>query len=125
MAYEIPGFSFTLPAGADFSGGEQFRFCDVSDAGKAVNPSADGNVIGVRYTRSKADEATTIVHSGVAIVEAAAAVDLGQAVTTDANGCAVPATIGGGACGRALEAAVASGVQIAVLLTPSTAAPSA
>ena len=30
MAYEIPGFSFPLPSGSDFSAGSQFRFVDVN-----------------------------------------------------------------------------------------------
>lgn len=122
MAYEVPGFTFTLPAGADFSSGAQFRFCNVNSSGKAVNPSAGGAVVGVRYTKSKADEATTIVQSGIAIVEAGAAITLGADVTTDNVGRAVTSASGNQRHGRALETASAAGVQIAVLLLPGAAA---
>lgn len=121
MAYEVPGFSFTLPAGADFSAGAQFRFCDVSSTGKAVNPSAGGGVIGVRYTKSKQDEAATIVHSGIAIVETGGAVAAGALVAADATGKAVTAATGNVVAGRALEASTGTGIQIAVLLIPNTA----
>lgn len=117
MAYEIPGFSFPLPAGADFSGGAQFRFCDVSSTGKAVNPSAGGNVVGVRQTRAKLNEAATIVQSGVSIVEAGGAITAGALVATNNVGQAVTATTGNAVVGRALETASGSGIQIAVLLT--------
>lgn len=122
MAYEVPGFTFTLPAGADFSGGAQFRFCNVNSSGKAVNPAAGGVVVGVRYTKSKADEATTIVHSGIAIVEAGGAITVGANVASNNVGQAVAATTGNSIVGRALETASGSGVQIAVLLTPAAAA---
>ena len=117
MAYEIPGFSFPLPSGADFSSGAQFRFCDVSGTGKAVNPSAGGRVVGVRQNRPKADEATTIVGSGISIVEAGGAITVGALVATNAVGQALVATTGQAVVGRALETASGAGVQIAVLLT--------
>lgn len=117
MAYEIPGFSFPLPSGADFTSGAQFRFCDVSATGKAVNPSAGGRVVGVRQNRPKADEATTIVHSGISIVEAGGAITAGNLVATNAVGQALVATTGQAVVGRALETASGSGIQIAVLLT--------
>lgn len=122
MAYEIPGFSFPLPSGADFSASKQFRFVDVNATGKAVNPAAGGSVIGVRQTRPRANEATTIVHSGVSIVEAGGVIDAGALIASDANGLAVTAAAGNTTVGRALEAATASGIQIAVLLIPNTAA---
>lgn len=115
MAYEIPGFSFPLPAGADFSGGAQFRFCDVSSTGKAVNPAAGGRVVGVRQTKSKLDEAATIVNSGISIVEAGGAITAGGEVETNAVGQAVAVTTGV-VLGTALETASGAGIQIAVLL---------
>lgn len=122
MAYEIPGFSFPLPAGADFSGGAQFRFCDVSATGKVVNPGAGGSVIGVRQNRPKLNEATTVVHSGIVFVEAGAALAPGDLVASNAVGQAVAAASGNVTVGRALETASGSGIQIAVLLIPSAAA---
>ena len=119
MAYEIPGFSFPLPAGADFSAGKQFRFVTVSNTGKAVNPSAGGGVIGVRQNRPKADKATTIVNSGISIVEAGGAITAGDLVQTNATGQAIVSASGKLTVGRALESATGDGIQIAVLLVPS------
>lgn len=123
MAYEIPGFSFTLPAGADFSAGAQFRFCDVNGSAKAVNPAAGGKVVGVRYTRSALNQAATIVNSGIAIVEAGGVITAGDIVMTNNVGQALKsATTGSVQVGIALESASGAGVQIAVLLTNNTAA---
>lgn len=122
MAFEQPGFSFTLPAGADFSAGAQFRFCDVNSSGKAVNPTAGGSAVGVRQTKSATNAACTIIHSGISFVEVSAAVTCGALLKTDANGCALTATTGTTVLGRALETATASGQQIAVLLTNHNAA---
>ena len=116
MAYEIPGFSFPLPAGVDFTGGAQFRFVDVSSTGKAVNPVANGRSIGVRQNRPKLNEGTTIVVNGVSIVEAGGAITAGALVTTNAVGQAVTAAVGNSVNGRALESASGAGIQIAVLL---------
>lgn len=118
MAYEIPGFSFPLPAGVDFSGGAQFRFVDVSSTGKAVNPTAAGTVVGVRQTRAKLNEGTTIVHNGISIVEAGGAITAGALVETNAVGQALTKSAGV-ALGKALETASGAGVQIAVLLIPN------
>ena len=118
MAYEIPGFSFPLPSGSDFSAGSQFRFVDVNSSGAVVNPSAGGRVVGVRQNRPISGAATTVVQSGVSIVEAGAAVACGANLKTDATGRAVTATTGTQIVGVALEAASAAGVQIAVLLQP-------
>lgn len=122
MAYEIPGFSFPLPAGEDFSAAAQFRFIDVSATGKAVNPAAGGSVIGVRQNRPKLNEATTIVNSGIVIVEAGAALAPGDLVAANALGQAVEAAGGNVTAGRALETASGAGIQIAVLLIPSASA---
>lgn len=118
MAYEIPGFSFTLVSAADLSA-SQFRFVDVNSAGKAALPTLAGPVVGVRQNKPKANEATTIVHDGISIVEAGGAITLGGLVTTDATGRAVAATTGQISAGRALETASGAGVFIAVLLTPA------
>ena len=121
MAYEIPGFSFPLPSGADFTSGKQFRFVDVSASGKAVNPTAGGSVIGVRQTRPRENEATTIVHSGISIVESGGVITSGDLVAADATGRAVKAAAGNVTAGRAMESSTAAGIQIAVLLIPSAA----
>jgi hypothetical protein len=117
MAYEIPGFSFTLPSAADLSA-TQFRFVNADATGKAAVPAAAGRVIGVRQNKPKANEATTIVASGISMVEAGAAVTAGDDVASDNVGRAITAA---GAttivAGIALETASAAGVIIAVLLT--------
>jgi hypothetical protein len=118
MAYEIPGFSFTLVAAADQSA-SQFRFINVDSNGKGVTPSVAGQrVVGVRNNKPKSGEAATIVASGISIVESGAAVTVGGDVMTDTSGRAIDAT-GATAivAGIALEAASAAGQFIAVLLT--------
>lgn len=119
MAYEIPGFSFTLPAGADFSATAQFRFVDVNNAGKAVAPTLGGTVVGVRQIKPRLNEACTIVHSGIVFVEAGAAITAGDMITTNAVGQALTAAAGNVVHGRALETATGAGIQIAVLLIPN------
>lgn len=116
--YEIPGLSYTLPSGSDFrTGAGQFRFVDINSSGKAVVPTGAGAaVVGVRQNKPNTNEAMTIVGSGIAIVEAGAAITLGAAVTTDASGRAVTATTGNQVHGRAFEAASGAGVLIAVFL---------
>jgi Uncharacterized conserved protein (DUF2190) len=122
MAYEIPGFSFPLPAGEDFRTGKgQFRFVDVSNTGKAVTPAAGARAVGVRQTTPRADEATTIVTSGVSIVEAGGAITAGGTVGSDATGRAIAPAAGNAIVGRALETASGAGVQIAVLLQTAAA----
>lgn len=120
MAYEIPGLTFTLPAAADLSG-SQFRFVNVDANAKAAVPAAGGAVIGVRNNKPKANEATTIVHSGISIVEAGGAVAAGAEVTTDATGRAIAPAAGNRVAGVALETASGAGVFIAVLLSPRAA----
>lgn len=122
MAYEIPGFSFPVPSGADFRAGAQFRFVNLNGSGKAVNPAAGGAVIGVRQNRPNTNEATTIVVNGVSIVEAGAAVTVGDDVSTDDTGRVVTSATGDLIHGRALETASAAGVKIAVLLIPGAGA---
>ena len=120
MAYEAPGFSWTLVAAADYSA-SQFRFIDVQAAtGKGLAPSVAGQrVVGVRQNKPKANEAATVVSSGISIVEAGAAVTVGDDVMTDTSGrCITAATAGSKIAGIALETASGAGIKIAVLLAP-------
>jgi hypothetical protein len=122
MAYEIPGFSFTLPSAADYrTGAGQFRFVNVNSSGKAVAAGAAGACIGVRQNKPNLNEAMTIVNSGIVFVEAGAAVANGALVTSDATGRAITAGVGNAINGEAMETASAAGVQIAVLLHNSAA----
>jgi hypothetical protein len=116
MAYEIPGFSFTLPSAADYrTGAGQFRFVNVNSSGKAVAAGAAGACIGVRQNKPNLNEAMTIVNSGIVFVEAGAAITAGALVESDASGRAITRAAGIQQ-GRALETASGAGVQIAVLL---------
>lgn len=119
MAYEIPGFSYTLPAATDMDT-TQFRFVNVNSAGKAAVPGAGGRTVGVRQNKPKANEAATIVQGGISIVEAGAAITLGVGVETDASGRAITLATGISQ-GIALETASGAGVKIAVLLVPRVA----
>lgn len=123
MAYEIPGFSFTLPAGEDFrpaTGKGQFRFVEMNGDGNAVRPAAGGRAVGVRQNYPSAGEGTTIVHDGIVWVEAGGTFAVGDAVGTDAEGRAIAAGAGT-ALGRAIQAG-ASGVTTTVLLFPAAVA---
>lgn len=123
MAYEIPGFSFTLPAGEDFrpaTAKGQYRFVNINGDGNAVRPAASGVAIGVRQNYPSAGEGTTIVQSGIVLVEAGGTFAVGDAVGTDAEGRAIAAGAGT-ALGRAIHAGT-SGVISTVLLIPAAVA---
>lgn len=118
-AYEIPGLSFSLPSAADLSvksTSGQFRFVDVNSSAQAAVPSAGGRAIGVRQNNPKSGEATTIVGTGIVMVEASAAIAVGAGVSSTANGRSVTATGGDIVLGTALTAAGAAGELHAVLL---------
>ena len=122
MAYEIPGFSFTMPSAADYrTGNGQFRFVRNNGAGKAIQTVAGEHAVGVRQMKPNVNEAMTIVNSGIVFVEAGAAVANGDLVASDATGRAVTAAAGNYVLGEAMETASAAGVQIAVLLHNSAA----
>lgn len=116
MAYEIPGFSYTLVSAADFSVTGQFRAVNVDATGKAALPAAGGRIAGILNNKPKAGESATIVQSGISACEAGAAVTIGSTVEVDATGRVVPRAAGV-AVGIALETASAAGVKIAVLLS--------
>lgn len=118
MAYEIPGFSFTLPAGVDLST-SLFRGVATDANGKVVLPGAGTWIVGALNNKPRLDEAATIVNTGVAQMEAGAAIPLlaGRTpVKVDATGKVVPQGGTGVIIGSALEAASGSGIIIAVLL---------
>lgn len=122
MAYEIPGFSFTLPSAADYrTGNGQFRFVKVTTTGKAQQTVAGESAVGVRQNTPNTDEAMTIVNSGIVFVEAGAAVTAGDLVSSDATGRAILGTTGHYVNGTALETASGAGIVIAVLLRDGTA----
>lgn len=125
MAYEIPGFSFTLPAGADLTGA-LFRGVTINSSGKAALPGAGAPIAGVLGNKPNTGEAATIVHNGIVRMEAGAAITLsggGTAVKVDAQGRAVPQSTSGVCVGWALTAASDAGEIVAVLLAPGASAP--
>ena len=137
MAYDIPGFKFSLPAIAALAtdlaadNARKFRFLEVDSNGTvdyAVAGDHDTNlaVVGVLYNDPiVANAPAEIVHSGIARVEAGTGgVTAGQRVTsvdsTTSAGRAVDVTAGGDnqvALGLALETA-SSGEIFACLLIP-------
>lgn len=114
MAYEIPGFSFTLPAGADLSA-TPYVFLDVNGSGLAVAAAAAGRTVGVLGNKPKAGESATIMANGICQVVASAAIAAGAGVQAAAGGQAVVLSAGV-QLGIALEAASGAGSVIAVLL---------
>lgn len=65
MAYEIPGFSFTMVTAEDFRT-SQFCACDVNASGLAITPTADGTrAIGIVQNKPNVGEPATIVCSGI------------------------------------------------------------
>ncbi|WP_299393268.1 capsid cement protein [Pelagibius sp.] len=108
--------NITLVAGADLSA-SQYRFMTVAADGQ-IDPTGDGaNAHGVLQNKpSAAGEAATVAIAGVSKVVAGAAVAAGASVASDANGGAVPPTVGEEKLGTALEAAGAAGEIIEVLL---------
>ena len=84
-------------------------------------PAAGAAAFGV--TRTSADAAGDVVPvdvQGTTIVEAGAAISFDAPLMVDAQGRAVPLTVGSKSpVGRAMEAATAAGEQIEILLVPS------
>lgn len=121
MAFEIPGFSFTLPAAADLSA-SQFRFVNAdTTAGlsKAALPAAGGRAIGVLQNKPTAGLAATIVQTGIVKVEVGTGgVTAGDTVQCLADGRITVVAAGKYAVGIALATGVI-GTLVPVLLTPS------
>lgn len=118
MAYEMPGFSFTLPAGIDLSN-SIFTLVTQDANGLANVPAAGAFILGALANKPRIGESATIIRSGIAQVTTGAAIPLvagGTPVMVNASGFVVPWVTGNYKCGTALEAASAAGIIIAVLL---------
>ena len=117
MAYEIPGFSFSLPSGTDFwsnGTGTQYQFVQINSSGVVVAPSAGGAVVGVRQNRPKAGEAATIMAHGISqVVSGDNTIVAGSLLAATATGNVAVATSGQYIVGTALEASSATGIIIA------------
>jgi Uncharacterized conserved protein (DUF2190) len=121
VAYEQPGFKFTLLAAGDLRT-HQFKFVDVDATGRAALAGNGGRAVGVNQGKPNTGEAVEIMHSGISKVVAGAAVAAGDEIQSDATGRAVTATTTNQRIGVALQAAGAAGVLISVLLRTRGAA---
>lgn len=116
MAYEIPGFSFTLLAASDLSG-SQFCGVDVDSAGKAALPVQGKRCIGFIQNKPKSGEAATIVVSGVTKVKVGiTGLVAGNNVTVDDDGTAIQPTNLDRAIGVALKSSAVGEIGTVLLL---------
>jgi hypothetical protein len=121
VAYEQPGFKFTLLAAADLRT-HQYKFVDVDATGRAALGANGGRVVGVVQNKPNTGESAELCHSGISKVIAGAAVTAGDELQSDATGRAVLATTTNQRIGVALQSAGAAGALIAVLLRTRGAA---
>jgi hypothetical protein len=128
MAYEQPGFSYTLvaddtllnPASAGESAegvfyGQQFHYVD-NGGGLATVPSAGGRTVGVCQNKPLLGQSVTVVRSGIVMAMTAGAISAGDDLMVDDTGAVKTATGTVFTCGVAQEAATGSGLIIAVLI---------
>lgn len=117
MAYEIPGFSFTLVAGEDLTS-SQFCAVDVEvSTGQVVLPTAKGRAIGVVQNKPDDGFAATIVVTGVTkALVGVGGVIAGNNVTVDDDGTIIQAGSGDRCIGLALSTGAAATLQTVLLL---------
>lgn len=123
MAYEIPGFAFTLPAGEDLSA-SQFCFIDLDGSGQCVLPSAGERAIAViqNIPAAAVGSPVGLMQTGISkVLVGTGGVGAGDDVAADGDGAAVQAAGGDFIVGTALEAAAADGYA-PVLLRSGTSA---
>ena len=115
--YEIPGYSFSAKTVAAQT--TKYVFVKMTDAGIAPATAVADAVVGVVQREGIAGEVLPVMHSGISMVVASAAIAKGAKVIPAADGRAATAA---GACnGIALEAATAAGDIIPVLLVNGSA----
>ena len=120
MAYEIPGFSFTLEASGDLSA-EQFTAMVVDGNGEAAQAGAAVNIAGVLQNDPAAQgREAAIMANGITKGVAGAAVAAGAYLMTDANGEFITGIATNELVGVALEAAGGQGEIIPILLRHGT-----
>lgn len=118
MAYELRGQTIPgLAAHADYSAA-QHRFVFVNASGNAELSAAGGPVDGVMENDPKIGEAATVYNTGVAKVQASAAIAVGAQVSSAANGQAKVAASGDQIVGVCRTAAGAAGDICTVVLSP-------
>ena len=129
MAYEIPGFKFTLVAGADLSA-LQYHFVKLNSSGQAVPVTAiTDEPVGVLQNDPASGEEAEIMAFGISKLVADSAITTGDELGTSADGQAD--TIASGTdttvykVGKALQDASGAGTVFAALvdcLAPARAA---
>jgi hypothetical protein len=115
MAYEIPGFSWSLIAGEDLTG-SQFCCVDLDSSGKAVLPVQGKAVVGVLRNKPDTAATATVVSSG--IVKGSIGITgvvAGNNVTTDDDGTFIQASNGDYHVGRALKSNAAGEIGTILL----------
>ena len=128
-SFELPGFKFSLEAGADLSSG-QYRFVKLDGSGLAVLCAAiTDKPVGVLQNDPGLGEEAEIMASGITKLEADSAIAIGDELGTSADGQADTIVSGVDTtvfkAGQALQAAGAAGVIFAALidcLAPNRAA---
>jgi hypothetical protein len=117
VAYEIPGFSFTLVAGEDLTS-SQFCAVDVEvSTGNVILPTKGERAIGVIQNKPDDGEAATIVVTGVTkVLVGVGGLIAGNNVTVDDDGTIIQAASGDRCLGIALSTGAEASLQTVLLL---------
>jgi hypothetical protein len=117
VAYEIPGFSFTLVAGEDLTSS---HFCAVDvevSTGHVILPTKGERVIGVIQNKPDDGESATIVVTGVTkMLVGVGGIVAGNNVTADDDGTVIQAESGDRCLGVALSTNVEGALGTVLLL---------
>lgn len=124
MAYEIPGFSFTLPASTGVLN-TQFRMVTINASGEAAFPAAGAAIVGCMTNKpTLSGQAATIVNDGIVKIEAAgstvatgdlvAASSIGRVILGTTNNTIVGRVVSGssGSTGRILSVLLSGGQDV-------------
>lgn len=115
MAYEIPGFSWTLVAAEDLTD-SQFCAVDIDSDGKAALPTQGSRVVGVLRNKPDINESATVVSDGIVKVRiGVTGLNPGDNVTCDDDGTGIQATNTNVAFGRCITGGSPDGVATVLL----------
>ena len=121
MAFEIPGFAFTLPAAANLST-SQYTFMTIDAGGEAFLPATTGEaILGVLQNKPTVQgQAASIMVNGISKITApASTVSNGDLVEASTLGQAIALAAGGNAVGRIVGGSSGgAGRVLSVLITP-------
>lgn len=123
MAYEIPGFSWTLVAGEDL---DESQFCgiDVSGDGEAVLPVQGGRCVGFVQNKPLSGRTATIVSSGITkVLVGVTGIEAGDNVIVDDDGSVIQAASGNRGVGVALKTNAAGELGTVLLMLSNAAQP--